>query len=149
MCDQGWKPILLNRYDAPVFEHRHEPLLPARVFYLRLLACLGLALAIITFALGLGVAGYHFIADLPWIDALLNAAMILTGMGPVDVLRSDAAKIFASLYALFSGVVFISLMGLLLSPVAHRVLHKFHLSDEDLNKGKDEKDAATPARKKP
>ena len=132
-----------------MFEHRHEPLLPARVFYLRLLACLGLALAIITFALGLGVAGYHFIADLPWIDALLNAAMILTGMGPVDVLRSDAAKIFASLYALFSGVVFISLMGLLLSPIAHRVLHKFHLSDEDLNKRKDEKDADSPEREKP
>ena len=118
-----------------MFEHRHEPLLPARVFYLRLLACLGLALIIIVIALSIGVLGYHFIAGLGWIDALLNAAMILTGMGPVDVLRSDAAKVFATLYALFSGVVFLSLMGLLVSPVAHRVLHKFHLSDEDLNKG--------------
>ena len=131
-----------------MFEHRREPLLPARVFYLRLLGCVGLALIIIIFALGLGVLGYHFLAGLPWIDALLNAAMILTGMGPVDVLRSDVAKIFASLYALFSGVVFISLMGLLLSPIAHRVLHKFHLSDEDLNKGKDEKGVASAARKK-
>ncbi len=95
---------------------------------------MGLALAIMAVALGIGVAGYHFMAGLPWIDALLNASMILTGMGPVDVLRSNAAKVFASLYALFSGVVFISLMGLLLSPIAHRVLHKFHLSDEDLNK---------------
>ncbi len=127
-----------------MFEHRHEPLLPARIFYRRLLTCLALALAIIVFALGIGVAGYHFIAGLPWIDALLNAAMILTGMGPVDVLRSDAAKIFASLYALFSGVVFISLMGLLLSPIAHRVLHKFHLSDEDLNKDKDKGDDDPP-----
>lgn len=119
-----------------MFESRYEPVLPRRVFYRRLLFCLALALAIIAFALGLGVLGYHFLAGLGWVDALLNAAMILTGMGPVDVLRSDGAKVFASLYALFSGVVFISLMGLLLSPIAHRVLHKFHLSDEDLNKAK-------------
>ena len=116
-----------------MFESRREPILPTRIFIRRLLACLGLALATIAVALSIGVAGYHFIAGLPWIDALMNAAMILTGMGPVDVLRSNAAKVFASLYALFSGVVFISLMGLLLSPIAHRVLHKFHLSDEDLN----------------
>ena len=131
-----------------MFEHLHEPLLPARVFYLRLLGCLGLAAAIIAFALGIGVAGYHFIAGLAWIDALLNAAMILTGMGPVDVLRSDAAKVFATLYALFSGVVFISLMGLLLSPIAHRVLHKFHLSDEDMNREANE-DSKAPAGKTP
>ena len=109
---------------------------------------MGLALAIMAVALGIGVAGYHFMAGLPWIDALLNASMILTGMGPVDVLRSNAAKVFASLYALFSGVVFISLMGLLLSPIAHRVLHKFHLSDEDLNnesrKDGDSRDQDTP-----
>ena len=71
---------------------------------------MGLALGIIMFALGLGVGGYHFIAGLPWVDALLNASMILAGMGPVDLLRSNAAKLFASFYALFSGVVFISLM---------------------------------------
>ena len=109
---------------------------------------MGLALAIMAVALGIGVAGYHFMAGLPWIDALLNASMILTDMGPVDVLRSNAAKVFASLYALFSGVVFISLMGLLLSPIAHRVLHKFHLSDEDLNKESrkdgDSRDQDTP-----
>jgi cytochrome c biogenesis protein CcdA len=124
-----------------VFESRQEPILPTRIFIRRLLACLGLALVIMTGALSIGVAGYHFIAELPWIDALLNAAMILTGMGPVDVLRSNAAKVFASLYALFSGVVFISLMGLLLSPIAHRVLHKFHLSDEDMNHKKSRKPA--------
>jgi len=114
-----------------VFESRYEPILPTRVFIRRLLTCLGIALLIIAFALGIGVAGYHFIAELPWIDALLNASMILTGMGPVDVLKTNGAKVFASLYALFSGVVFISMMGLLLSPIAHRVLHKFHVSDED------------------
>ena len=122
-----------------MFENRREPILPTRIFIRRLLACLGLALAIIAVALVIGVAGYHFIAGLPWIDALLNASMILTGMGPVDVLKSNAAKLFASFYALFSGVVFISLMGLLLSPIAHRVLHKFHLSDEDMNDKKSRK----------
>jgi hypothetical protein len=121
-----------------VFESRHEPILPRRIFIRRLFICLALALVIIAAALSIGVAGYHFIADLPWIDALLNASMILTGMGPVDVLPSKVAKVFASFYALFSGVVFISLMGLLLSPIAHRVLHKFHLSDEDVNKDKEQ-----------
>jgi hypothetical protein len=123
-----------------VFENRYEPILPARVFLRRMLTCLGIALVIIIFALGIGVAGYHFIAELPWIDALLNASMILTGMGPVDVLKTNGAKIFASCYALFSGVVFISMMGLLLSPIAHRVLHKFHVSDEDFQGKTDSQD---------
>ena len=132
-----------------MFESRREPILPTRLFLRRLLACIALALGIVVVALGIGMAGYHFIAGLPWIDALLNASMILTGMGPVDALRSNAAKIFASLYALFSGVVFISLMGLLLSPIAHRVLHKFHLSDEDLNRGKFRKTATSGGRDAP
>jgi len=80
----------------------------------------------------LGTFGYHFIAGLKWVDALLNAAMILTGMGPVDVLNSDAAKLFASAYALFSGVVFITATGILLAPVFHRVLHRFHVEEKDL-----------------
>ena len=98
-----------------------------------MLVCSALAVTLIGLALGLGVVGYHQIGGLPWVDALLNASMILAGMGPVDALHSDGAKIFASAYALFSGLVFISLMALLLLPVVHRVLHKFHLSDEDLN----------------
>ena len=118
-----------------MFESRREPILPTRIFIRRLLRCLSLALGIVTIALSLGMAGYHFIAGLPWIDALLNAST-LTGMGSVDVLRSNVAKLFASLYALFSGIVFILIMGLLLSPIAHRVLHKFHLDDEDMNRKK-------------
>ena len=78
-----------------------------------------------------GVIGYHFIARLSWIDAVLNASMILTGMGPVDPMTSTAAKLFASGYALFSGVVFLSAMGIVLSPIFHRVLHVFHLDEED------------------
>ena len=117
-----------------MFEHRTQPLLPRRRFFRRLGGALLLGGGLIAFALGVGVLGYHFFACLPWIDALLNASMILTGMGPVDRLETHGAKVFASAYALFSGLVFISLMGLLLSPVAHRVLHRFHLSEEDLDK---------------
>ena len=115
-----------------MFESRHEDILPLSLFLRRMLICLLIAAVLVGFALGLGMLGYHFLARLGWMDALLNAAMILTGMGPVDRLESDAAKLFASAYALFSGLVFISLMALLVTPVAHRLLHKFHLSDEDL-----------------
>lgn len=103
-----------------------------RPFYHRFLVALGLASSLIGFSLGLGILGYHFIAGLKWVDALLNAAMILTGMGPVDVLNSDAAKLFASAYALFSGVVFITATGILLTPIFHRVLHRFHIEGKDL-----------------
>ncbi len=82
-------------------------------------------------ALGLGVIGYHMVAKLGWIDALLNASMILTGMGPVAILDTDAAKLFASAYALFSGVVFLTVTGIVLGPVVHRVLHRFHLEDSE------------------
>jgi hypothetical protein len=103
-----------------------------RRFYHRFLVALGLSSVLIGVSLGLGILGYHFIAHLGWIDSLLNAAMILTGMGPVDTLHSDPAKIFASAYALFSGVVFITATGILLSPVFHRVLHRFHIEEKDL-----------------
>lgn len=78
-------------------------------------------------ALFIGIAGYHWIAGLKWIDALLDASMILGGMGPVTPLTTNAAKVFASAYALFSGLVFIAVMGIVLSPIVHRVLHKFHV----------------------
>jgi hypothetical protein len=103
-----------------------------RPFYHRFLRALGLSALVIACSLGLGILGYHFIAGLPWVDSLLNAAMILTGMGPVDTLKSDAAKVFASAYALFSGVIFISASGILLSPMFHRVLHRFHIEERDL-----------------
>ncbi len=80
-------------------------------------------------ALAIGVAGYHWIAGLSWIDSFLNASMILGGMGPVNPLTTDSAKFFASCYALFSGIVFIGVMGIILMPVLHRVIHKFHVVD--------------------
>jgi hypothetical protein len=88
--------------------------------------------ALIGVSLGLGVLGYHFIAHLAWIDALLNASMILTGMGPVNPLGTTAAKLFASAYALFSGLILISASGIVLTPIFHRVLHRFHLEERDL-----------------
>lgn len=113
-----------------MFEHRTKPLLPGKVFALRVLLSLALALGIIGISLGLGILGYHFCAGLSWLDSLLNAAMILTGMGPVNVLDTVAGKLFASFYALFSGVVFITSVAVLLAPVIHRFLHKFHLEPE-------------------
>jgi len=87
------------------------------------------AYAIVSVALLAGVVGYHSIAGLGWIDSILNASMILTGMGPVDPMTTTAAKLFASAYALFSGVVFLSAMGIVLSPIFHRILHAFHMDD--------------------
>ena len=102
-----------------------------RTFYHRFLRALGLSAGVITFSLGLGILGYHFIAGFNWVDSLLNAAMILAGMGPVGTLNSDAAKLFAAAYALFSGVVFITATGILLSPMFQQVLHRFHIELRD------------------
>jgi hypothetical protein len=82
-------------------------------------------------ALFVGVFGYHTLEGLPWIDALLNASMILGGMGPVNELRTDAGKIFASIYALFSGLVFMIVAGILFTPILHRFLHRFHLESSE------------------
>jgi hypothetical protein len=110
-----------------MFEAHHQPLAPREHFVRRQVIISLFGLGALVVALGIGVAGYHWIAGLDWVDALLNASMILGGMGPVDTLTSDAAKIFASVYALLSGVVFISAMAVILSPAVHRALHKFHL----------------------
>jgi uncharacterized membrane protein len=116
-----------------VFEHKSEPIVSRARFIRRMAACFGLSLAMIAVSLAIGVCGYHWIAHLPWIDSLLNASMILGGMGPVDRLATSGSKLFASAYAVFSGLMFISVMGVILVPVIHRVILKFHLADEDLN----------------
>jgi len=112
-----------------MFERRHEKLAPLRVFIKRMLGSAGVGLVLLLLALFIGISGYHWLAGLQWIDSLLEASMILGGMGPINPLTNTSAKIFASIYALFSGVVFIALMGLLLTPVVHRLMHKFHLKD--------------------
>jgi len=117
-----------------MMEYKVKPLQPFDDFLKRVLRYTGFALLIIGVSLGIGIAGYHFIDDLPWLDALLNASMILTGMGPVDPMKTDAAKLFASFYAIFSGVVFLSTVAVFLTPIVHRFLHKHHLDDEVNNK---------------
>jgi hypothetical protein len=116
------------------FERRHEKLAPLPVFFKRVIGAVGIAVGLAILALAFGILGYHFIAGYDWIDSLLEASMILGGMGPVKELPNDAAKVFASLYALFSGLVLIAVMGVVLSPLVHRILHKFHADDEDVKK---------------
>ena len=114
-----------------MFEHKKKPILNPRLFYRRILLHSSLSLLAIVLALGLGVIGYHLFGKLGWVDSLLNASMILGGMGPVNTLDSDAGKIFSSAYALFSGLFFIGIAALLIAPFAHRLLHRFHLDDKD------------------
>jgi hypothetical protein len=120
-----------HKHKALRFERRHDQLAPVPIFVKRLIASLAIALALIALALTIGIIGYHSLGGFGWVDSLLEASMILGGMGPVAQLPGDGVKIFASLYALFSGLIFIAVLGVVLSPVAHRVLHKFHVDEED------------------
>ena len=110
-----------------MYERRNHPLLSRAKFVRRVGRHALIALVAIAIALGIGVIGYHSLGDLGWIDSLLNASMILGGMGPVDPLKTSAAKIFASFYALFSGLAFIGIASLMVAPFAHRLLHRFHI----------------------
>jgi hypothetical protein len=116
-----------------MYEHKHAPLLTAAKFRRRLVRHALIALVIVAGSLAMGVIGFHFLSNLAWIDALLNAAMLLGGMGPVGELLNWPAsgKIFASIYALYSGIVFLIVAGLLFAPVFHRFLHRFHLELAD------------------
>jgi hypothetical protein len=122
---KSWRGSLL-------FERRHDQLAPMPVFVKRIIASLAVALCLIIVALVIGISGYHFLAGFSWIDSLLEASMILGGMGPVNELPTEAAKVFASVYALFSGLILIALMGIILSPVVHRIMHKFHVDEKDV-----------------
>jgi hypothetical protein len=112
------------------FEHRHEPLLSGRLFAWRMARWSAMAGALVAVSLVVGIIGYHYLAGLPWVDSLLNASMILGGMGPVDTLKTSAGKIFASIFALYSGLALVAIVGLLLTPVIHRFLHQFHIADK-------------------
>lgn len=109
-----------------MFEHHGEPLLARRLYYRRVLLYASLALSVVTGALAIGILGYHYLDGLSWLDSLLNASMILAGMGPVDPILTTPGKIFASCYALFSGLVFLAAAGTLFAPMLHRLLHHFH-----------------------
>lgn len=112
------------------FEHRSRPLLPQKDFYIRVLRYTAFSFFLILASLAIGVLGYHYLNDLTWLDSLVNASMILTGMGPVDPLKNDVAKWFASFYAIFSGVAFLSIVAVFFAPIVHRFLHKHHLDEE-------------------
>lgn len=114
-----------------MYEPRHIPPIPLGRFILRLLAHAGVALALIGISLLAGMIGYAHYENMSWLDAFLNSAMLLGGMGPVEAENlSDPGKLFAGIYALYAGLVFIVVMGIVLAPVIHRVLHRFHWTEK-------------------
>jgi hypothetical protein len=110
-----------------MFEHRSDKLLPRREFVHRLGWSVAAGTGLIVFSLSIGMLGYHGLGGLPWIDAFLDAAMILSGMGPVSPMNGSAVKLFAGCYAIYCGIALIATTGVILAPVIHRSLHKFHL----------------------
>jgi hypothetical protein len=114
-----------------MFETRFDPLISRAQFVSRMGRAFGVTLIIVAGSLLLGMTGYHYVGKLPWLDALHNSAMILTGMGPVDPMRTAGGKLFATFYALYSGIAFLSMMAVILAPIIHRGLHRFHLDVED------------------
>lgn len=114
-----------------MYEPRTKPLLSRRAFLLRLARHSAVSSVLVLGSLALGATGYHLTEGMAWLDAILNAAMILTGMGPVTPVQHVAGKWFATFYALYSGVAFLGIAGLLIAPVAHRLLHSLHMDEED------------------
>ena len=114
-----------------MYEHHRQPLAKRSVFAKRLALNGILGLILLAFSLGMGMIGYHFLEGLSWIDALLNASMILGGMGPVAPLQTVEGQLFASFYALYSGVVLLAAVGILVAPIFHRFLHRFHLGEDN------------------
>lgn len=112
-----------------MFERRHQPLVSPRRLLFRVLRATLLSLAVMVVSLAVGILGFHWFGQLAWLDALLEASMILTGEGPLHLPTTAAGKWFASFYALYSGLVFVVASGILVTPVAHRLLHHFHLEE--------------------
>jgi len=113
-----------------MYEHRKQPLASKATYYQRVLKNVLAAVLIMAVCLVIGIIGYHYWGEAGWIDSLHNASMILSGMGPVIEIKSTGGKIFSSIYALFSGVVFITNVGIILSPALHRLYHRLHLEDQ-------------------
>jgi len=113
-----------------MYEHRRKPLAPRAIYYRRIINNILLALLIMAISLLIGISGYHFAAGFSWLDSLYNASMILSGMGPVTEVKTVSGKIFASAYAIFSGVVFITNIGIILAPAIHRLIHRLHLEEQ-------------------
>jgi len=113
-----------------MYEHKSQPLLPIEDFLQRFVRHVGFGLVLITASLAAGMAGYHFIVRLGWLDSFLNASMLLGGMGPLDPPKTGGAKLFAGLYALYCGLAVLVIAGVVFAPVFHRFLHRFHLEGE-------------------
>jgi hypothetical protein len=113
------------------YEHRTERMLPRSLFIRRIIYHVLLALTVVALSLAIGVLGYRFLAGLSWIDSLMNASMILGGMGPVNEISAVSGKLFASFYALYAGVAFLAIAAVLIAPFAHRLLHSLHLEDTE------------------
>jgi len=113
------------------FERASAPVLPRRLFFWRVVRTTSFGFGVLGIGLGLGMVGYRLTEKMTWVDAFVNASMILSGMGPVSTLETRPGKVFAGCYALFSGLAFITVTGLILGPFVHRIFHKFHLPDRD------------------
>jgi hypothetical protein len=109
------------------FEHKSQPLISRRQFARRMAAYSAFGAVFLCLSLAIGTVGYAYFANLPVVDAFLNASMILTGMGPVDKMETMGGKVFASIYAIYSGVAFLTFCGVLFTPIYHRFIHRFHL----------------------
>lgn len=113
-----------------IFEHKDKPLISTSRFYKRQLKFFAYAFMLLFISLSIGMVGYRLFTGMDWVDAYLNAAMVLGGMGPVDIMPNNAAKIFAGSYAIFSGVVFLTTVAVLFAPLVHRLLHTMHIDDD-------------------
>jgi hypothetical protein len=120
------KAILMRKR----FEKKHEPLISREQFLLRMVRHVALSLLFILISLALGMGGYRFYEGMSWVDAFLNASMILGGMGPIGELHTNGGKVFAGCYALYSGLMAIIVVGVMAAPIFHRFLHRFHLETE-------------------
>lgn len=114
-----------------MFEHKSDPVISRRRFAGRMGRSFLITGAIAIFSLAIGTVGYCYFGPLDLLDGLLNASMILTGMGPVDPMKTDGGKLFASFYALYSGIAFLSIMAVITAPIFHRIMHRFHLEEDD------------------
>jgi hypothetical protein len=110
---------------------RNKNLLPRKDFARRVLVYSGIAFGLVAISLGIGTLGYHYYADLSYLDSFYNASMILTGMGPVNKIETPPGKIFSSIYALFSGIAFLSTVGIFFAPIAHRLMHLLHVAPDE------------------
>lgn len=113
-----------------IYESRHHPPISKRRFLQRMATHSAVAAVVVVFSLGIGMAGYMRLEHLDWREAFLNSAMLLGGMGPVDIPQTGSGKLFAGCYALYSGLVVLIVIGILMAPVVHRFLHRFHWADE-------------------